>query len=141
VNEKKPVRRTHPGDIAVLPQPEFTCIQEVIDTLKFYGRVIDITIMVELGTIASKETKCTQTTAQAVKQLLNYASAHPDTTVRYHASDMCLHTHSDASYLSEGNARSRAVGTFFLSAKPADPQSLLVPTPPPTYKQWRHLHH
>jgi hypothetical protein len=86
--------------------------------------------LVALGNIASKQTKGTYATNQAIPQLLNYASAHPDTTVHYHTSAMCLHIHSDASYLSEGNARSRTDGTLFLSAKPADP-SLLMPTPPP----------
>jgi hypothetical protein len=87
----------------------------------FNGRAINITVLVALGKIASKQTKGTQSTTQAVTQLSNYASAHPDATIRYHASDMCLHIHSDVSYLSEVNARSRAGGTFFLSAKPTNP--------------------
>jgi hypothetical protein len=86
----------------------------------FYGRAIGITMMVELGTIASKQTKGTYATAQAITQLLNYASAHPVATVRYHASDMCHHILSDASYVSKANARSRAGGTFLFSAQPVD---------------------
>jgi hypothetical protein len=74
-----------------------------------------------IGTIASNQKKGIQATDQVVKKLLNYGSAHPDATVRYHASDMCLHIHSDSSYLSEANARSRAGGTLFLSANPIDP--------------------
>jgi hypothetical protein len=85
-------------------------------------------MLVALGTIASNQTKGTQATAQAVTQILNYASAHPDATVRYHASDMCLHIHSDAYYLSEANARSRSGDPFFLSANPIDPTK-----PPSTY--------
>jgi len=36
-------------------------------------------------------------------------------TLRFTASDMILHIHSDASYLSESKARSRAGGFFYLS--------------------------
>jgi hypothetical protein len=40
---------------------------------------------------------------------------------------MCLHIHSDASYLSETKSRSRAGGIFFLSSKP----STVTPAPMP----------
>jgi hypothetical protein len=33
---------------------------------------------------------------------------------QYHASDMILHIHSDASYLSENEAKSRAGGFFYM---------------------------
>ena len=46
---------------------------------------------------------------------------------------MYLHVHSDASYLSETKARSRAGGYHFLSSKPADPSAKPDPNaiPPP----------
>jgi hypothetical protein len=46
---------------------------------------------------------------------------------------MCLHIHSDASYLSEKQARSRAGGIFFLSTQPEDPTASPKPdaVPPP----------
>jgi hypothetical protein len=90
-------------------------------------------MLVALGTIASQQSKGTQAMAQSLTQLLNYAAAHPDAIVRYHASDMYLHVHSDASYLSEASARSRASGIFFLSQRPADPSQSPAPTaiPPP----------
>ena len=50
-----------------------------------------------------------------IKQLLDYAATHPDAIVTYHASNMVLAAHSDASYLSEKQARSRAGGHFFMS--------------------------
>jgi hypothetical protein len=46
--------------------------------------------------------------------MLDYLATHPDATIRYHASDMILHIHSDACYLSVSNARSRLGGLFFL---------------------------
>jgi hypothetical protein len=83
-----------------------------------------------LGTIASQQSKGTQATAKALTHLLNYAGAHPDATVRYHACDMYVHVHSDASYLFEATAHSRAGDIFFLSKRPADPSK--PPAPPTT---------
>ena len=50
-----------------------------------------------------------------VKQFLDYAATHPDAIITYHASDMVLSSHSDASYLSESKSRSQAGGNFFMS--------------------------
>ena len=47
-------------------------------------------------------------------------ATHPDATIRYHASDMILNVHLDASYLSVKNARSRAAGWYFLGSIPRD---------------------
>ena len=60
---------------------------------------------------------------QKVKQLLNYAATHPDAIVTYQASDMILAVHSDASYLLESKARSRAGGHFFLLDNGEFPQN------------------
>ena len=49
-----------------------------------------------------------------MNQLLDYCHTHPDAKVRYHASDMILHIHSDASYNSEAKSRSRAGRHFYL---------------------------
>jgi hypothetical protein len=49
--------------------------------------------------------------------MLDYLTAHPDATIRYHASNTILHIHSDSSYLSVSNARSRLGGLFFLGNK------------------------
>ena len=49
------------------------------------------------------------------RQLLDYVATQEDAIVTFQASDMVLAVHSDASYLSEPNARSRAGGHFFLT--------------------------
>jgi hypothetical protein len=67
-----------------------------------------------LNDIATEQTKATEKTQAATNQLLDYMAAHPDAIIRYHASDMILHIHSDASYISVSNARSRLGGLFFL---------------------------
>jgi hypothetical protein len=58
--------------------------------------------------------------------MLDYLATHPDTTIRYHASDMVLYIHSDASYLSVSNARSRLGGLFFLGNKFPEQDTLNV---------------
>jgi hypothetical protein len=70
-----------------------------------------------LNDIATEQTKATKKTQAATNQLLDYLATHPDATIRYHASDIILHIHSDASYLSVSNACSRLGGLFFCGDK------------------------
>jgi hypothetical protein len=86
-------------------------------------------MLLALDTLSAAQPQGTQATANAAARLLNYAATHPGVTIHYNASTMILHNHSDASYLSEAQTRSRAGGYFFLSS---DPDS--DPYPPP---QWR----
>jgi hypothetical protein len=62
--------------------------------------------------LASEQSNTTEVTVYKVIKLLNYCNTHPETKIHYHASDMILHIHSDASYLSENEAKIRA-GKFF----------------------------
>jgi hypothetical protein len=71
-----------------------------------------------LNEIATEKTKLTEKTQAATKQLLYYLATHPDAIIRYHASDMILHIHSYASYLSVSHAHSRLGGLFFCGDKP-----------------------
>ena len=48
-------------------------------------------------------------------QLLDYVATHPNAGIRFHASDMILAVHTDASYLSEPGGKSRAAGHFYLT--------------------------
>jgi hypothetical protein len=77
--------------------------------------------------LSAAQTEGTLATTKAAIHLLNYAASHLDATICYHASDMCLHVHSDASYLSESKARSCAGGIFFLSSLPTTAKN--APTP------------
>jgi hypothetical protein len=70
-----------------------------------------------LNDIATEQTKVTEKTQAATNQLLDYVATHPVATIRYHACNMVLHIHSDASYLSVSNARSRLGGLFFCGNK------------------------
>jgi hypothetical protein len=63
-------------------------------------------------------------TQAATHKLLDYLATHPDAAIRYHASDMILHIHSGASYLSVSNARSCLGGLFFLGNKSPEQETL-----------------
>jgi hypothetical protein len=58
---------------------------------------------------------------ELTKILLDYVATHPDAILTYEKSNMVLAVHSDASYLSEAGARSRAGGHFFMSSDTEDP--------------------
>eukprot|EP00957_Ditylum_brightwellii_P160549 12222158-Ditylum_brightwellii.AAC.1 len=69
--------------------------------------------------------------AQALTHLLNYCATFPNAVLRFKASGMVLHIHSDALYMSAEEACSRAGGHFYLSAASADPKKQPATPPPP----------
>jgi hypothetical protein len=90
----------------------------------YYARAVDPTVLMSLNDIATEKTKTTEKNQAATNQLQDYLATHPYATIRYHASDMILHIHSDASYLSVSNARSRLGGLFFCGYKPPQEDTL-----------------
>ena len=78
-------------------------------------------MLVSIGAIDYQKSKSTQATRDTTVWLLNYAASHPNSTIRYNASDMVLHLHSEASYLSEPGACSRVGGHYFLGKKSTEP--------------------
>jgi hypothetical protein len=99
-------------------------IQKVTGSVLYYARAVDLTVLMPLNHIATEQTKATEKTQAATNQLLDYLATHPDATIRYHASGMILHIHSDASYLSVSNTRSRLGGLFFLGNKSPEQDKL-----------------
>jgi hypothetical protein len=87
------------------------------DPFLYYDREVDPTVLMPINDITTEQTKGTEKTQATTNQLLDYLANRPDATIRYHASDMILHIHSDASYFSISNARSRLGGLFFLVNK------------------------
>jgi hypothetical protein len=83
-------------------------LQQLMGTLLYYSRDVDPTLIMPINVLESEQSKATEVTADKVIKLLNYCDTHPETKIRYHASDMILHIHSDVSYLSENEAKSRA---------------------------------
>ena len=79
-------------------------IMMAVGSLLYYGRASDPTLLHGLNDIASEQSAATTDTNKALIHLLDYCSTHPDAKVRFMASDMILHIHSDASYLTASNA-------------------------------------
>ncbi len=82
------------------------CIQEVIGTFLYYAHCVDSTMLMALGSLATQQANPTTNTKKLVHQFLDYAATHPDAIITYQASNMVFAGHSNASYLSETNARS-----------------------------------
>jgi len=91
-----------------------------VGSFLYYGRAVDTTILVALSEIAGQQSKPTAHTMRRVNSFFGYMATHPTAVIRYHASDMVLNVHSDASYLTATGARSRAGGHFFLGSLPQD---------------------
>ena len=106
-----------------LTKQEKKFVQQVIGTFLYYGRAVDSTMLVALSAIASEQANPTWNTMLKTKRFMDYAASHPDAILTYRRSNMILGIHSDASYLSEPQARSRAGGHFFLSDNTAIPPS------------------
>jgi hypothetical protein len=79
-----------------------------------------MTVLMALSTIASEQTRGTEKTLEKAYQLLDYLASHPNAKVQFWASDMVMNIHSDALYLSEPSACSRACGQFFMGEVPID---------------------
>ena len=70
--------------------------------------MIDLKILVALGTIASAQTSGTIETENSVHKLLDYCATHSDVKLRYKARGVVVKAHSGASYFLVSQARSRA---------------------------------
>jgi hypothetical protein len=99
-------------------------IQKVTGYVLYYARSVDPTILMPINDIATEKTKATEKRKVVTNQLLYYLTTHPDATIRYHASDMIIHIHSDASYLSVSHARIRLGGLLFCGDKPPKEENL-----------------
>ncbi len=95
--------------------------QEVIGTFLYYARCVNSTMLTALGSLATQQANPTTNTKKLVHQFLDYVATYPDAIITYQASNMVLAGHSNASYLSETNARSQAGGHFFMSNNNALP--------------------
>ena len=80
--------------------------------------------MLTFNELSSAQSQGTEATKLALLKLLDYCTTHDDAKIRYFASEMVLHVHSDASYLSASRARSRVGGNFFLSNKISEGQQI-----------------
>jgi hypothetical protein len=92
-------------------------LQQLTGTLLYYARAVDPTLIMPINVLASEQSRATSVTADKVIKNFNYCNTHPETKIRHHASDMILHIHSDVSYLSGKEAKSRAGGFFYMGSR------------------------
>ena len=103
-----------------LNNKEIKQIQKIVGSILYYAQAVNMMVLMALSTIASEQTKGTERTLEKAYQVLDYLATHPDAKVQFRVSDMVLNIHSNASYLSKPNARSRACGHFFMGSLPTD---------------------
>ncbi len=96
-------------------------MQKVTGKFSWYARAVNPTMLTPLSALAAQQAKPTKETMQRVKQFLEYAASQEPAVLTYRKSDMKLAIHSDAGYLNESKARSRAGGHFFMSENIANP--------------------
>ena len=81
----------------------------------YYARAIDNKLLVALSAIAARQAHATVNTELSVNLLMDYVATYPNNGIVYRASDMILCAHSDAGFLNETNAHSRADAHIYLS--------------------------
>eukprot|EP01034_Spumella_vulgaris_P031394 gene31394-38776_t len=89
-------------------------LQQIIGVFLYYARAVDSTMLMALSRFASQQSHATEQLFSDVQRFLQYACTWPVAILVYKASEMRLMVQSDASYLSEPNARSRAGGLFYM---------------------------
>ena len=86
-----------------------------MDTLLYYDRAIDSTLLAALSKIAAQQTNGTSAITEVCHQLLEYVAMHPNVGIRYHACIIILAAHTNASYLSEQGGESQSASHFYLT--------------------------
>jgi hypothetical protein len=90
-------------------------IQEVTSVFLYLARAMDSTMLTPLSALASKQVAPTENMMQDCLQILDYATSQEDAIITCQASNMKLAIHSNASYLLEPKACSRAGGHMFMA--------------------------
>jgi hypothetical protein len=107
-----------PTPSAALSDKDVNKLQQLTGTLLYYARAVDPTLIMPISVLASEQSNATEVTADKVIRLLNYCNTHPETKIRYHASEMILHIHGDASYISENEEKEGLEDAFVWETPP-----------------------
>ncbi len=89
-------------------------VQQVVGSILYYTKAINITLLLALSTIDAEQSKATEFNMDMIKQILDYCTMHSNTQ----KSDMSLNIHLDASYLGVPKAKNHAVEHSFLDVSP-----------------------
>jgi hypothetical protein len=106
-----------PQDTSVPASPaQAKRIQEIVGVVLYYARAVDPVLLTACSKVSSQQSRPTAKVVDAAARLLRFAAKRPTSTIVFHRSDMRLIIHSDASYLSESDARSRVGGMSYLGS-------------------------
>ena len=103
---------------------EIKHIQKVVGSILYYALSVDLTVLMALSAITIKQAKTTKTTIKHVNQVLYYLATNLDATTIFHASEMILNIHSDASQLYAKSSKSRASDHLLLGSIPKYGESI-----------------
>ena len=118
-------------DSPVLPPKTGRLVHQIDGNLLYYTIAVDVTMLVDLSSIALTQYKGTNKTYDETLWFLNYVATHLDATISYSTSYIILHVHSDASYLSKPKSGSRTGSHYFLSSRSTDSSKPLTSPPHP----------
>jgi hypothetical protein len=108
---------------------EKTWIQQVLGSLLFYARALDLSLLTTVCQLSSHQFAPTQHDLSSAHRLLNYASSHPNRHKIIHPSSMALWGCTDAS--KSGSVAGCSVGL-------GDPPPYLLNPPPESHRQnWK----
>ena len=71
---------THDNSKPLLPE-RIQQIQQIVGTIMYYARAVDITTLVALSSIAAEQTTATENTERKIQHLLDYLYTHKDATI------------------------------------------------------------
>jgi len=89
-------------------------LQQIVGIFLYYARAIDYSILPGINCISTRQSQITEQLKANVTRLLAYMKTYPDAKLIFKASKMELIVQSDASYLCESGARSRAGGIMWM---------------------------
>ncbi len=92
-------------------------IQEVCRVFLYLACAVDGGLFPVLSSLASQESNPTEKSMELCKQFLDFMAMQEEAILTYHASNMVLAIHSNASYSSEPKSCSRAGGHMFMAGK------------------------
>ena len=90
---------------------------QILGSLLFYARTIDSPIIILLGAIASEQLNGTEATQKASQKPLNYCATFLNAKLYYQESQIPLHTHGGASYISAPKLIIQVIFHFYLGKK------------------------
>ena len=89
-------------------------IQAIVGAVLFYGSAVNNKLLVTLNSIGTQQAAETESTNEAVNQMLDYLATYQNYGIVYRASDMILAAHSDTGFHNEYKGHSRSGAHIFI---------------------------